>query len=80
MSQRPAPHTRLLLCNSLSEQKWLYDPVKVRRGAIFKYACEELIVSYRYIFNYSKKKNPTFEYDVGVDFIQIRILIQYIKN
>lgn len=27
-----------------------------------------------------RKKTPRFEYDVGVDFIQIRILIQYIKN
>lgn len=65
--------------NSLTGQKcvWLYNPITVGRGAIFNYACGELIVSCTCIFNYCKKK---FEYDVGVDFIQIKVLIQPKKN
>ena len=75
------PDAHFPVCNSLSGQKcvWLYNRVIVGRRAIFKYACGEPIVSYRYIFNYCKKIHK-FEYDVGVDFIQIRVLIQSKKN
>lgn len=76
------PRSPCPACNSLSGQKcvWLYNPVIVEREALFKYACGEPIVSYRYIFNYCKKKTHKFEYEVGVDFIQIRVLIQSKKN
>lgn len=76
------PYSHFPACNSLSGQKcvWLYNPVIVGQEAIFKDACGEPIVSYRYIFNYRKKKIHKFEYDVGVGFIQSRVLIQSKKN